>query len=48
LNHYKRGEALPALLDKARNLALNNAYAMIEVYSNKMILVNEDGTTTKL
>ena len=48
VNHYKGGEPLPALLEKARNLALNNFYAMIEVYANKMILVKADGTTTKL
>ncbi len=48
INHYKIGEPLPALLEKARNLALNNAYTMIEVYANKMILIKEDGTTIKL
>lgn len=48
INHYKIGEPLPALLEKARNLALNNAYTMIEVYANKMILINADGSTTKL
>ena len=48
INHYKIGEPLPAMLEKARNLALNNAYEMIEVYANKMILINRDGTTTKL
>ncbi len=48
IEHYKKGESLPPMLEKARNLALNNSYAMIEVYINKMILVKEDGTTTKL
>ena len=48
INHYKRGESLPALLEKARNLALNNSYTMVEVYLTKMILINADGTTTKL
>jgi len=48
INHYKIGESLPAFLEKARNLALNNSYTMIEVYPNKMILVNADGSTTKL
>lgn len=48
IEHYKKGEPLPPFLEKARNLALNNSYAMIEVYINKMILVKEDGTTTKL
>jgi|SRR5665647_62468 len=48
VNHYKIGEPLPAFLEKARNLALNNSYSMIEVYKNKMILIKADGTTTKL
>lgn len=48
VSHFKRGESLPAHLEKARILAMNNSYAMIEVYSNKMILVKEDGSTTKL
>lgn len=48
INHYKGGEPLPAFLEKARNLALNNSYVMIEVYPNKMILIKEDGTTIKL
>lgn len=48
INHYKINEPLPGLLEKARNLALHNSYAMIEVYLNKMILVKEDGSTTKL
>lgn len=48
INHYKRGESLPAALEKARNLALNNSYTMVEVYLTKMILINADGTTTKL
>ncbi len=48
IDHYKIGETLPGFLEKARNLALNNSYLMIEVYPNKMIIVKEDGTTTKL
>ena len=48
VSHYKIGEPLPAFLEKARNLALNNSYTMVEVYVNKMILIKADGTTTKL
>jgi hypothetical protein len=48
INHYKRGESLPPLLEKARNLAIGNQYVLIEVYAAKMILVKSDGTTTKL
>lgn len=48
ISHYKRGEALPGQLQKARNLAMHNSYALIEVYNNKMILIREDGSTSKL
>jgi len=48
INHLKKGESLPAVLEKARNLALNNSYTIIEVYLTKMILINADGSTTKL
>lgn len=48
VDHYKIGQSLPPFLEKARILALNNSYTMIEVYPNKMILVKDDGTTIKL
>lgn len=48
IEHFKKGENLPAHLEKARALAMHNAYSMIEVYSNKMILIKEDGSTIKL
>ena len=48
INHYKIGESMPAFLEKARHLARNNSYLMIEVYLTKMILIKEDGSTTKL
>jgi len=47
IEHYKRGEAMPGDYEKARTLALHNAYAVIEVYRDKMILIRDDGTTTK-
>ncbi|MCB0813712.1 MAG: hypothetical protein KDB87_11200 [Flavobacteriales bacterium] len=48
VEHYKRGESMPGEYEKARTLAMHNAYAVIEVYRDKMILIREDGTTTKL
>lgn len=47
VEHYKRGEAMPGDYEKARTLAMHNAYAVIEVYRDKMILIREDGSTTK-
>lgn len=48
IKHYKIGEPLPDYFEKARTLAKHNAYAFVEVYQDKMILIREDGTATKL
>lgn len=48
IKHYKIGEALPDDFEKARTLAKHNAYAFVEVYRDKIILIREDGTATKL
>jgi hypothetical protein len=39
---------LPDDFEKARALAKHNAYAFVEVYRDKIILIREDGTATKL
>lgn len=46
LKHYVIGEALPPDFEKARNPALHNAYAFVEVYKDKFIIVHLDGTVT--
>ena len=46
--HYKAGEALPADFERARQLARHNAYALVEVYANKLLLIAEDGTVSQL
>lgn len=48
VNHYKTSETLPGNFEKARGLAMHNAYAMIEVYKDKMIIIRDDGTLTKV
>jgi len=48
IEHFQVGHSMPNQMEKARGLAISNSYAMIEVYSNKMILVKADGSTTKL
>lgn len=48
IKHYKIGESLPDHFEKARTLAKHNAYAFVEVFKDKLILVREDGTSTKL
>ncbi|MBN9298446.1 MAG: hypothetical protein J0I41_15685 [Filimonas sp.] len=48
IKHYKIGESLPGNFEKGRTLAKHNAYAFVEVYADKVILIREDGTATKL
>lgn len=48
IHHYKTSETMEAHFEKARVLAQHNAYAMVEVYTDKLILVREDGTATRL
>ena len=46
--HFKAGEAMPNDFEKARTLAMHNAYAFVEVYSDKLVLVRADGSAVKL
>lgn len=48
IRHYKTSEIMEGEFEKARTLAKHNAYAMIEVYKDKMILIHKDGSATKL
>lgn len=48
INHYKTSEVMAADFEKARTLAIHNSYAMVEVYKDKMILIREDGSATKM
>lgn len=45
VKHFKRGETLPTLMERARSLANNSNYAFIEVYSTKLIAVSATGQT---
>lgn len=48
IKHYTGAETMEADFEKARAVAMHNAYAMVEVYKNKIILIREDGSATKL
>ncbi len=48
IKHYKTNETMEADFEKARTVAKHNAYAMVEVYKDKIILIRKDGTATKL
>lgn len=48
IKHYKIDEAMEPDFEKARTVAKHHAYAMVEIYKDKMILIREDGSATKL
>jgi hypothetical protein len=48
IKHFKTNETMEADFEKARTVAKHNAYALVEIYKDKIILIREDGTATKL
>ncbi|GKU77774.1 hypothetical protein [Paenibacillus sp. L3-i20] len=48
LDHYKRGEAAPNGMEKARKLAMHPAYAYIEVYTNMICAVSKSGEVSMI
>ncbi len=44
LKHFKIGETLPDGLEKGRNLAVNPNYVFVEIYNDKIIAVQENGS----
>ncbi|MEX2593848.1 MAG: hypothetical protein WD426_13825 [Anditalea sp.] len=48
IRHYKNSETMEGHFEKARNVAMHHAYAMVEIYSDKMVLIREDGTASIL
>lgn len=48
IKHYKNTETMEPQFEKARSVAKHNAYAIVEIYNDKIILIREDGTASKL
>nr|WP_294789209.1 hypothetical protein [uncultured Flavobacterium sp.] len=48
IKHYTGSETMEPQFEKARSVAKHNAYAMVEIYNDKIILIREDGTASKL
>lgn len=46
IEHYKKGQAMPGGLEKARSLAIYGSYAFIEVYTDCCRAISEDGTVS--
>jgi hypothetical protein len=48
IKHFKLSEAMPFDFEKARALAVHEAYAFVEVYTDKLVLIRADGSSTKV
>jgi hypothetical protein len=48
VEHYQVHQPLPALFERARSLALHDAYLTIEVYSDRLACVRADGTVVEI
>ncbi|MFL0165282.1 hypothetical protein [Candidatus Clostridium helianthi] len=46
LVHYKASESMPALIERARSLALHGGYEYIEVYTDCLCAVKRDGSVS--
>lgn len=45
VRHYKSIELLPPMLERARSLAVHSAYAFVEVYTDRLVAVSNNGDT---
>lgn len=43
IQHYKKGEVLPQLMDRARRLAVHPSYEFIEIYSDTLRAISPNG-----
>jgi hypothetical protein len=48
IEHYRRGQALPSALERARALAVSPAYLAVEVYPDRLVCVRADGSVVLL
>jgi hypothetical protein len=48
LEHYRIGQPLPGILERARELGRSETYLAVEVYANRMVCLRTDGSTVTL
>jgi hypothetical protein len=48
VEHYFGSQPLPTPFERARRLALHDAYVAIEVYPDRLVCVRADGTTAEI
>jgi hypothetical protein len=46
IQHYRRSQALPPLLERARSLASHSQYLFVEVYVDSLVAVRSNGETS--
>jgi len=46
VQHYRRGQSLPPLLERARSLASHSQYLFVEVYVDSLVAVRSNGETS--
>ena len=46
IRHYKIGEPLPGEMERARRLAASEAYMVIELYTDRLVAIAADGSTS--
>lgn len=48
VEHYHASAPLPAPFERARSLALDEAYVTVEVYQDRLVCLRSDGTAVEL
>jgi hypothetical protein len=46
IQHYRRNQSLPPLLERARSLASHSEYLFVEVYVDSLVAVRSNGDTS--
>ena len=47
MQHFKVGESMPTAFERARTLALHPSYSFVEVYTNTLRAIREDGSVSE-
>jgi hypothetical protein len=48
VEHYRLGQPLPGILERARELARSETYLAVEVYADRIVCLRADGSTVTL
>jgi hypothetical protein len=48
VEHYRAGQPLPGVLERARALGMSETYLAVEVYADRMVCLRTDGSTVTI